>query len=146
MPPRCPALGHSALASAAAPMDTQSSLSTSSLSTETSWHGQIPLMTSLKYSDELGVCAGIPRSFLAFSPGCFQQEFCWFPCTHSQRGGGLRNPVRVPSLWLCEPNASDGVRYSVSRRLLVEAAKSFNFPTHLLNVYLLLQTGLCGLI
>lgn len=66
--------------------------------------------------------------------------------THSQGGGGLKNLDRVPSLWFCEPNVSDGVIYSVSRRLCVASAKSFNFFTHLLNVYLLHHRGLYGLI
>lgn len=150
MPPGCPALPwdtlHWPVSYSSSGLDTQSSLPTCRLSTETSWHGQIPV--SLTYSGETGNVCRDTQEFSSpeYPSGCFQQEFCWFLCTHSQRGGGWRNLVRVPSLWLGEPNAPAGVRYSLSRRLHVAAAKSFNFPAHLLNVYLLLQTGLCGLI
>lgn len=104
-------------------------------------------------------CSGIPRSLLApnvlqivsrrnsVGSCAVQIEHCKRPlCTHSQFGGGLKNLDRVPSLWLREPNVSDGVIYPLSRRLCVASAKSFNFLTHLLNVYLLLHRGLCDLI
>lgn len=127
-----------------------------SLSAAISWHDQIPLTNPLKFPGENENVFGDTweftslRCFRLFPEGILLVSGLYGSstaplCTHSQGSGGLKNLDRIPSLWLHEPNVSDGVIYSVSRRLCVASAKPFNF-THLLNIYLLLHRGLRGLI